>query len=287
MQPTNPKAEKSPPPPQEASSSSPPFSSSYSSPLSSSYSSPKASDSVKDGGSILKDSSDAELTKVPLMRALVESKDPSSKEVDDLTLRRFLRARDLDVEKASFMFLKYLKWKNSFVPNGVSPTEIPDEIAQKKLYSQGFDKQGRPIVLAFAAKHYQGTDGGDAFKRFVAFTIDKLCSRMPAGQEKFCAIADIQGWGYANSDIRGYLSALTILQDYNPERMGKLFILHAPYVFMKVWQIIYPFIDNNTKQKITFVDNKKLKETLLEDIDESQLPEKYGGKLPLVPIEDC
>ncbi|MED6224080.1 hypothetical protein PIB30_080284 [Stylosanthes scabra] len=248
MQPTNPEHEKSLPP-QPSSSPPPP-------PTSSSYSSPKASDSVsttpahQDGGSILKDSSDAELTKVPLMRAFVESKDPSSKEVDDLTIRRFLRARDLDVEKASFMFLKYLKWKNSFVPNGVSPSEIPDDIAQKKLYSQGFDKQGRPIVVVFAAKHYQGTDGGDAFKKFVAFTIDKLCSRMPAGQEKFCAIADIQGWGYANSDIRGYLNALTILQDYHPERMAKLFILHAPYVFMKVWQIIYPFIDNNTKQKV-------------------------------------
>jgi hypothetical protein len=36
-----------------------------------------------------------------------------------------------------------------------------------------------------------------------------------------------------------------------------------------------------------FVEDKKLQETLLEDIDESQLPEIYGGKLPLVPIENA
>jgi len=35
---------------------------------------------------------------------------------------------------------------------------------------------------------------------------------MPSGQEKFIAIADIQGWGYSNSDIRGYIAALSVLQ---------------------------------------------------------------------------
>ena len=44
--------------------------------------------------------------------------------------------------------------------------------------------------------------------------------------------------------------------------------------------------DCNSEQ-IVFVENKKLRSTLLADIDESQLPEIYGGKLQLVPIQDC
>ncbi|XP_061337663.1 uncharacterized protein LOC133284618 [Gastrolobium bilobum] len=235
---------------------------------------------------VLDDSSETELTKIRLMRSFVESQDPSSKDVDDLMIRRFLRARDLDVDKASAMFLKYLKWRHSFVPNGsISPSEIPDELAHGKMFVQGHDKKGRPITVAFAAKHFQNKDG-DAFKRYVVFALEKLCSRMPPGQEKFLAIADIKGWGYANSDLRGYLNALAILQDYYPERLGKLFIVHAPSLFMKVWKIVNTFIDSNTKKKILFVENKKLKSTLLEDIDESQIPEIYGGKMPLVPIQD-
>ena len=35
------------------------------------------------------------------------------------------------------------------------------------------------------------------------------------------------------------------------------------------------------------IDNKDTKSTLLNDIDESQLPEIYGGNLPLVPIQDA
>ncbi|KAF3955912.1 hypothetical protein CMV_018918, partial [Castanea mollissima] len=121
---------------------------------------------------------------------------------------------------------------------------------------------------------------------YVVYGLDKLCSRMPPGQEKFVFIADLEGWGYSNSDIRAYLGALSILQDFYPERLGKVFIIHAPYIFMTVWKIVYPFIDKNTKKKILFVENKSLKSTLLEEIDESQLPEIYGGQLPLVPTQD-
>lgn len=126
-------------------------------------------------------------------------------------------------------------------------------------------------------------------------------------------------------------------QDYYPERLRRMFIVHAPFVFMAIWKLVCPFIDSNTKKKvnfwickcddainfstlfchaiistisecsihtshwyktlglyiyfillvslqIVFVENKMLKLTLLEEIDGSQLPEIYGGKLPLVPI---
>jgi hypothetical protein len=42
------------------------------------------------------------------------------------------------------------------------------------------------------------------------------------------------------------------MQDFYPERLGKLFLVHAPYVFMAVWKIVYPFIDENTKKKVRF-----------------------------------
>ncbi|KAI9178482.1 hypothetical protein LWI28_027116 [Acer negundo] len=230
---------------------------------------------------------DKEQAKLSLMRTLVQRHDPSSKEVDDLTLRRFLRARDLDIEKGSTMFLKYLKWRRSFIPNGsISPSEIPNEIAQNKMFLQGFDKKGRPIGVAFGARHFQNKRNPEEFKRFAVYILNKLCEKMGAGQEKFVVIGDLQGWGYSNSDIRAYLGALSILQDYYPERLGKLFIVHVPYVFMTIWKIVYPFIDNNTKKKIVFVEDKKIKSTLLEDIEESQLPEIYGGQLPLVPIHE-
>lgn len=232
---------------------------------------------------------DQEMNKIELMRALVEKQDPSSKEVDDYVLRRFLRARDMDIEKSAAMFLKYLKWRKGFVPKGsISVSEIPNEIAQNKMFMQGVDKQGYPIAVVFGGRHIQNKIGGvEEFKRFIVFVLDKLCARTSPGREKFTIIGDLQNFGYCNSDIRAYLAALSIVQDCYPERLGKVLLVHVPYLFCTLWKILYPFIDNNTKKKIIFVESKRLKATLLEDIDESQLPETYGGKMQLVPIQDA
>ncbi|KAH9329181.1 hypothetical protein KI387_001289, partial [Taxus chinensis] len=75
--------------------------------------------------------------------------------------------------------------------------------------------------------------------------------------------------------------------NFYPERLGKVLMIHVPYLFWAVWKMVYPFIDKVTKKKIIFVEDKHLMKTLLNDIDESQLPEIYGGKLPLVPAQDC
>ncbi|XP_031477406.1 uncharacterized protein LOC116248640 [Nymphaea colorata] len=219
------------------------------------------------------------------LRMAVNREDPDAKDHDDLTLRRFLRARDLNVDKAAALFLKFLRWRREFVPKGsISESEILNEIAKEKMFGQGFDKKGRPISVVIGARHTCFNRDIDEFKRFLVYVIDKICSRLSGGQEKFVVIGDLQGWGYANCDIRAYLAALEIMQEYYPERLGKVYLVHAPYIFWTAWKMISPFIDNNTKKKIVFVENKRLKETLLEDIDEAQLPEPYGGKLPLVPI---
>lgn len=86
-------------------------------------------------------------------------------EEDDFTIRRFLRARDLDLEKASTMFLKYLKWRHSFPNGSVSVSEVRNELAQEKVFMQGKDKIGRPIAVVVGRKHFQNKDGGDEFKR--------------------------------------------------------------------------------------------------------------------------
>uniref|UniRef100_A0A1D1XTV5 Random slug protein 5 n=2 Tax=Anthurium amnicola TaxID=1678845 RepID=A0A1D1XTV5_9ARAE len=244
-----------------------------------------ANGSAREGGAGW--NSDAEGKKLALMRARVEEEEPAAKDVDDLMLRRFLRARDLDINKASSLFLKYVKWRRTCVPKGfISEEDIQNELSQDKLFTQGFDKKGRPIGVVLGGRHVYSKRSIDEFRRLVVYGLDKLCSRMPAGQEKFVFIGDIQGWKYSNCDIRAYLAALDIMQNYYPERLGKMFLIHVPYVFLKAWKIIYPFIDKNTRQKIVFVEDKNLKETLLEDIEESQLPDIYGGMLPLVRVQD-
>ncbi|KAF0906176.1 hypothetical protein E2562_009197 [Oryza meyeriana var. granulata] len=234
-----------------------------------------------------------EWKKVAELRAVVEAQDPACKEEDDYQLRRFLRARDHNVGKASAMVLKYLQWKRELKPGGraITDDEVRGELAQEKLYMQGYDRQGRPLVYLFGARHFPARRDLDEFKRYVVYVLDRTCARLAVAgsgnggghQEKFAAVADLQGWGYyANCDIRAYVAALEIMQNYYPERLGRVFLIHVPYVFMTAWKIVYPFIDDNTKKKFVFVADKDLHATLREAIDDSQLAEDHGGKLKLL-----
>ncbi|XP_028098514.1 uncharacterized protein LOC114298181 [Camellia sinensis] len=68
-------------------------------------------------------SNEVELNKIRLMRAFVQTQDTSSKDEDDLMIKRFLWARNVDIQKALAMFLKNLKWRRTFVPNGFIPLQ--------------------------------------------------------------------------------------------------------------------------------------------------------------------
>ncbi|KAL0928362.1 hypothetical protein M5K25_000238, partial [Dendrobium thyrsiflorum] len=63
--------------------------------------------------------------------------------------------------------------------------------------------------------------------------------------------------------------------NYYPERLGKVFLIHVPSLFMRAWKIVYPYIDKNTRNKFIFVEDKNLRASLLEDIDEDHLSEIY------------
>ncbi|MCO5590560.1 hypothetical protein L7F22_044531 [Adiantum nelumboides] len=227
-----------------------------------------------------------ETQKVQQLRARLQESIPQSKDIDDGTLVRFLRARSLNVDKALKFLLQHLKWCQAFKPLGFIPeTEIAKELKKEKIFLQGLDKLGRPIGVILAARHFTSERNLEEFKRFVVYGFDKAVASLAGGQDKFVLIADLKRYGFRNMDVNGYLAILEILQDHFPERLGKFYILHVPSLFWLGWKVVYPFIDPNVREKIIFVDEKRTTETLLKDIDVTQLPEEFGGQLPLVPIQ--
>jgi hypothetical protein len=81
-------------------------------------------------------------------------------------LRRFLRARDHSISKACAMLVKYVKWKRSAKPDGfISVEEVANELPKDKLHLQGYDKEGRPMIYGFGARHHPSKRDLEEFKR--------------------------------------------------------------------------------------------------------------------------
>lgn len=77
----------------------------------------------------------------------------------DPTLMRFLIARSMDIDKASKMFVQWLKWRSSLVPDGfIEESEVPDQLEARKIFLQGLSKTGNPVMIVQASKHYPPKD---------------------------------------------------------------------------------------------------------------------------------
>jgi hypothetical protein len=100
------------------------------------------------------------------------------KQVDDATLLRFLKARNMDVAKAADMFIKDWRWRNEFAPNGyVAEESIPHQLEAEKAYLQGLDKEGRPLLICMGAKHLSKGRDLEEFKSKFFPVVGNVISR--------------------------------------------------------------------------------------------------------------
>jgi hypothetical protein len=105
------------------------------------------------------------------------------------------------------------------------------------------------------------------------------CSRK-AGKllETCCTIMDMKGVGVSRiSSVYGYVkSASAISQDHYPERLGKLYIINAPWGFSGAFSIVKGFLDPVTVAKI-HVLGSGYQDELLKQIPPENLPKEFGG----------
>jgi hypothetical protein len=105
------------------------------------------------------------------------------------------------------------------------------------------------------------------------------CSRK-AGKllETCCSIMDLKGVGITSvPSVYGYVrQASAISQNYYPERLGKLYLINAPWGFSSVFNVVKGFLDPVTVQKIHVLGSNYKKE-LLDQIPPENLPVEFGG----------
>jgi hypothetical protein len=96
--------------------------------------------------------------------------------------------------------------------------------------------------------------------------------------ETSCTVMDLAGVGLKQFwDVKSYVSeASKIGQDRYPERMGKFYLINAPFMFSTIWSVIKGWLDPVTQAKIKILGSGYQKE-LFEAMDPSSLPKDLGG----------
>jgi len=199
--------------------------------------------------------------------------------LDARCLLRFLRARKFNVKKSLVMiqddnlFREQFRGRNFQLSDFASLIVFSDDGIWRH---GGCDKVGRPVVYAKPALFFpsQITDDEELVLFFVYYMDSLLKIADAEGREDFAIICDLKGWSFKNFSLPLTRLLINILQNYYPERLGRVFVLNMPMLFRGAWNIIYPLLDERTRCKICIKNANKL---MLETISAEMLEKKYGG----------
>lgn len=213
---------------------------------------------------------------------------------DENKLLRFLKARNFDLDKATEMFVKHLRWREENDVDEILFQTFPEREQLLKFYPQGYhmcDKQGRPVYIQYL--------GGINVHKILAFTDEETVYRVFIQEyEKFLhfklpACSEAQGRYIDTSlnimDVKGISLKLitkesqrmmkkltSITQDNYPETMGNMIIINAPYIFKMIYGLVKPMLSPRTQSKIIVLGSRYM-DKLLEFVDIDCLPKKIGG----------
>ncbi|KAG5439940.1 hypothetical protein PCANB_000222 [Pneumocystis canis] len=214
--------------------------------------------------------------------------------LDVPSMLRFLRARKFDVAQAKAMFIECEKWRKDFgVDDIVKNFHYHEKMGVFKYYPQYYhkeDKEGRPVYIEQLGKinlheMYKITTEERMLQNLV-YEYEKFINyRLPACSRKYgklietsCTIMDLKGVGISSiSSVYGYVKkASAIGQARYPERMGKFYMINAPWGFSSAFRVIKLLLDPATVSKI-YILGTDYKSVLLEQIPEKNLPKILGG----------
>lgn len=207
----------------------------------------------------------------------------SSQYCTDACLRRYLEARNWNVDKSRKMLEETLKWRSSFKPEEIRWHEVAIEGETGKVYKANFhDRYGRTVLILRPGK--QNTSALDNQMKHLVYLIENAILNLPEGQEQMAWLIDFTGWSITNNvPIKSARETINILQNHYPERLAVAFLYNPPRIFEAFWKIVKYFMDPKTFQKVKFVypKNKDSVELMKSFFDVDNLPTEFGGSATL------
>ncbi|TYI40946.1 hypothetical protein ES332_A02G199700v1 [Gossypium tomentosum] len=228
----------------------------------------------------LKDDSDQRDSKVSELRtAIGPLSGRSAKYCTDACLRRYLEARNWNVDKAKKMLEETLKWRLTYKPEEIRWHEVAHEGETGKVSRANFhDHQGRTVLIMRPGM--QNTKSAENNIRHLVYLLENAIMNLAEGQEQMSWLIDFTGFSLNTSiPIKVARDIVYILQGHYPERLAVAFLCNPPKIFEAFYKAVKYFLDPKTAQKVKFVypKNKDSMELMKSYFDVEDLPGEFGG----------
>ncbi|XAR61772.1 hypothetical protein NMG60_11016285 [Bertholletia excelsa] len=209
--------------------------------------------------------------------------DRSLKYCTDACLRRYLIARNWNVDKSKKMLEETLKWRSTYKPEEIRWHEVAGEGETGKIFRANFhDRQGRTVLILRPG--LQNSTSVEDQIRHLVYLLENAMLNLPEDQEQMAWLIDFTGWSPSFSvPVKAARDTINVLQNHYPERLAVAFLYNPPRIFEAFWKIVKYFLDPKTFQKVKFVypKNKDSVDLMRSYFDVDNLPTEFGGKATL------
>ena len=208
-----------------------------------------------------------------LLAALREDK--SLNAAPDEMCVRFLRARDLDLARATPMLHAHLAWRREWQPESITTAQLRNSLPSGCWRFAGFARGGEP-VLSVRTELWNPEDYDmEEYIRYLAWCLLQAEQVQGEGVSRNVVIFDVAGWKLSHVAYLSYIKELATLQaNHNPERLAKAFLVNVPWIFHAAWAVIRPWLDAKTADKVVLDPTA---EQLAEWIEPANLERCFHG----------
>jgi len=169
-------------------------------------------------------------------------------DVDNDTLARYLIARNNKMKQAVPLLQAAEAWRHVWRP--ILKEDCLSEIMKGKIYTKGFDKEGRPLLIIRSKLHNPKERSIDEMAKMVCWWIEQIISRIPDGKSKYTVLLDRTDAGIANQDLEFIKCFSQLFQKLHPERLNRAIVYPSGVVFWTIWNVAKFFMDPVTRNKV-------------------------------------
>lgn len=209
---------------------------------------------------------------------------------------RYLRATKWHAQEAIDRIELTLAWRREFgiahsfeSQNVVNGKLVAPENETGKEVILGFDNDSRPCLYLKPGR--QNTKTSQRQVQHLVYMLERVIDYMPSGQDSLALLIDFKAspvgtQGSKITPVGVGRQVLHILQSHYPERLGKALLTNIPLLGRGFLNIIHPFIDPLTREKLVFdqpfpnyVPTEQLDKDFGGEVNFDYVHDKYWGEM--------
>ncbi|KAG2202656.1 hypothetical protein INT47_002088 [Mucor saturninus] len=173
----------------------------------------------------------------------------------DVLLVKFLRARDLDLTKASQMLIDTLIWRKDFKTDEILDQVYDESVLGSVSYVYKTDKEGRPVCYNFYGDIDQEEVFGDV-EKFIRWRVQVMERGVQlidfVETDSMVVIHDYHNaslFGRSSNAKAATKEIIKIMQDNYPEFLAVKYFVNVPYWGSMIFKLIRPLLSEATTKK--------------------------------------